>query len=88
MSFPKHKGVILYILLAGFPPFYGDTEAAMLAQSVEGDFEFVSPQFDDVSNEAKDLIVRMLTVDPLARLDVHGAQSHTFFSVSWKLLRN
>jgi len=61
-------GVIAYILLCGFPPFYDENNAKLFEAIKAGDFEFPSPYWDDVSSEAKDFITAMLTVDPKARL--------------------
>lgn len=59
-------GVILYILLSGVPPFYGDNDQEILAMIKQGDFNFDSkiltkvPEFDEVSELAKDLITKMI----------------------------
>ena len=59
-------GVILYILLCGAPPFYGDTDYQILKMIEIGDFNFdrkavwLVPEFEDVSDSAKDLIRQML----------------------------
>lgn len=60
-------GVIVYILLCGFPPFYDDNNAALFEQIKAGDFEFPSPYWDDVSDAAKDLVSKLLTTDPAKR---------------------
>jgi pregnancy upregulated non-ubiquitously expressed CaM kinase len=44
-------GVILYILLCGFPPFYDENNAALFAQIKAGAFDFPSPYWDDVSDD-------------------------------------
>ena len=53
-------GVILYILLCGVPPFYGDTDQEILQMIKEGEYNFEPPEFDDVSESAKDLIQKMI----------------------------
>lgn len=63
-------GVIMYILLCGFPPFYDENNAALFTAIKSGDFEFPSPFWDDISSEAKDCIKRMLTVDPKVMEDL------------------
>jgi calcium-dependent protein kinase len=60
-------GVIMYILLCGFPPFFGDTDADILRMVKKGQFDFPSPEWDKISKGAKDLIKKMLTLDPAAR---------------------
>merc|ERR1719291_1124996 len=57
-------GVIAYILLCGYPPFYGDQDKDILKMVKKGEFEFPSPDWDDRSPESKDLITKMLTMDP------------------------
>ncbi|TYZ68879.1 hypothetical protein PybrP1_009736 [[Pythium] brassicae (nom. inval.)] len=61
-------GVITYILLCGFPPFYDENQVEEMRKILHADFEFVEPYFDGVSSQAKDLIRKMLVVDPDKRL--------------------
>ena len=49
-------GVILYILLCGFPPFYEDNNQELFNKIKKCEFEFPSPYWDDISESAKDLI--------------------------------
>jgi len=49
-------GVILYILLSGVPPFYGDTDPEILMAVKKGDFTFDIPEFEQVQDAVKDLI--------------------------------
>lgn len=60
-------GVILYILLSGVPPFYGNTDPEILDSVRKGAFSFNIPEFKGVSDQAKDLITKML-VKPDKRL--------------------
>lgn len=60
-------GVIMYILLCGYPPFYGDRDEDILAMVKKGNFDFPSPDWDEISQPAKDLISKMLTFDPKNR---------------------
>ena len=53
-------GVILYILLCGFPPFYDDNEAINMRNIAAGNFEFPEPWWDDVSEEAVALVKRLM----------------------------
>lgn len=55
------SGVILYILLSGVPPFYGDTDPEILDAVKKGDFTFDIPEFEGISSKAKDLISNMIT---------------------------
>lgn len=70
-------GVILYIMLSGVPPF--DEEAGQLYQLIlEGRYEFDVPQFNVVSHEAKDMVRRLMTVDPKERITVMQAARHAW----------
>lgn len=50
-------GVIMYILLCGYPPFYNENDARLFDSIMEGKFEFHSPYWDNISSHAKDLIL-------------------------------
>jgi len=60
-------GVILYIMLCGFPPFHDENNEDLFNQIKSGKFDFPSPYWDQVSNEAKDLITFILEIDPAKR---------------------
>jgi len=60
-------GVISFILLCGYPPFSGDADPEILKKVKEGSFEFRSPEWDAISQGAKNLVTQMLTVDPILR---------------------
>lgn len=49
-------GVIMYILLCGYPPFYNENEAKLFETIISGHYEFHTPYWDDISEDAKDLI--------------------------------
>lgn len=53
-------GVILYILISGIPPFYGDTDMEILSRVKSGKFELDIPEFNGVSKSVKDLITKMI----------------------------
>jgi calcium/calmodulin-dependent protein kinase I len=74
-------GVIVYILLCGFPPFYGDSDEELYDKISRGKFEFLVPYWNNVSNEAKDLIQKMLTVNPNKRLSADQALQHPWFGL-------
>lgn len=69
-------GIILYILLCGFPPFYDDNNANLFEAIKTGTFEFPSPYWDDISDLAKDLISKLLIVDPKERLKADQILEH------------
>ena len=54
-------GCILYILLCGYPPFYGDDDQEILKMVQKGVFDFDGEEWEDVSNDAKDLIKKLIT---------------------------
>merc|ERR1719240_782885 len=60
-------GVIVYILLCGFPPFYADNDAQLFERIKKGQYEFLRPYWDPVSDTAKDFIRGMLKVNPKER---------------------
>ncbi|KAL0438374.1 UNVERIFIED_CONTAM: Calcium-dependent protein kinase [Sesamum latifolium] len=57
-------GVILYILLSGFPPFWAETEKGIFEEILKGHVDLQSAPWPSISAGAKDLITKMLTVDP------------------------
>ncbi|KAK3014460.1 hypothetical protein RJ639_008180 [Escallonia herrerae] len=56
-------GVVLYVMLAGFPPFYGDTAAEVFEAVLRGNLRFPARVFGSVSSAAKDLMRRMVCKD-------------------------
>eukprot|EP01121_Diplochlamys_sp_Union-15-3_P004030 TRINITY_DN139_c0_g1_i1.p1 TRINITY_DN139_c0_g1~~TRINITY_DN139_c0_g1_i1.p1 ORF type:complete len:395 (-),score=72.61 TRINITY_DN139_c0_g1_i1:61-1218(-) len=72
-------GVIMYILLCGYPPFYDEQEQKLFDSIVKGKFEFHTPFWDHVSDSAKDLIRHLLVVDPEKRLTANQALEHEWF---------
>lgn len=69
-------GVITYILLSGYPPFAGDSEATVLQAALDATFEFFSPEWDQISTAAKDFIKRLIVVDPKSRMSAQQALNH------------
>jgi len=77
-------GVILYILICGFPPFYDEDERALFRSIESGDYEFVSPYWDDTSPEVRDLVSKLLELDPSKRLSAQDALTHTWLSADFR----
>jgi calcium/calmodulin-dependent protein kinase I len=69
-------GVILYVLLCGFCPFYDECTPALFAAITSGVYTFPSPYWDQISEDAKDIVRRLLVVNPLRRLNPDEALSH------------
>ncbi|KAJ8278718.1 hypothetical protein COCON_G00057840 [Conger conger] len=70
-------GVILYILLCGFEPFFDPRgDQYMYSRILNCDYEFVSPWWDEVSVNAKDLVSKLIVQDPVKRLTVQQALQH------------
>lgn len=70
-------GVILYILLCGFEPFFDPRgDQYMYSRILNCDYEFVSPWWDEVSLNAKDLVSKLIVQDPHKRLAVQDALQH------------
>ncbi|KAL7586720.1 calcium-dependent protein kinase 29 [Lactuca sativa] len=69
-------GVILYILLSGVPPFWGETEKVIFEEILEGKLDLQSPPWPSISDGAKDLITKMLTRNPKKRISAHTALEH------------
>ncbi|XP_020502457.2 MAP kinase-activated protein kinase 2 isoform X1 [Labrus bergylta] len=77
-------GVIMYILLCGFPPFYSNTGQAIspgMKQRIRlGQYKFPNPEWADVSEEAKQLIYQLLKTDPNERMTIGQFVNHPWIS--------
>lgn len=60
-------GVVMFILLCGYPPFYAETNTKLFDKIMGGKYAFASPYWDKISESAKDLIRHLLVVDPKKR---------------------
>lgn len=74
-------GVISYILLCGYPPFYDENDANLFAQILQGEFEFDSPYWDEISDSAKDFIRHLMCVD----VEKVGYKHSIFLKQTWQL---
>eukprot|EP00040_Diaphanoeca_grandis_P019860 m.105205 g.105205 ORF g.105205 m.105205 type:complete len:517 (+) comp27629_c0_seq1:85-1635(+) len=78
-------GVILYILLAGYQPFYGDNNAELFAQIIDGNIKYPEEDFGDLTEDAKDLIQKMLRHKPEDRITVEECLQHRFLKEETEL---
>ncbi|GMI72273.1 calcium-dependent protein kinase 21 [Hibiscus trionum] len=69
-------GVILYILLSGVPPFWAETDKGIFEAILGGELDFESDPWPSISESAKDLVRKMLTMDPKKRLTAAQALEH------------
>jgi len=75
-------GVVLYTLLVGFPPFWHRKQLMMVRQIMEAKYSFNSAEWADITKAAKDLISKLLVVEPSLRLNINQSLSHEFFHTS------
>jgi len=73
-------GVIMYILLCGYPPFFGNNNQEIFASIMRGHFSFPSPDWNSISEEAKNLIRQLLNLNPSQRPTARAALDHPWFS--------
>ena len=72
-------GVILYILLCGSPPFYGKSEKEIFQRILDGSISFKHKIWSKISDEAKNLVIKLLQVDPSKRLSAAEALEDIWF---------
>ncbi|KAH9512972.1 hypothetical protein Btru_037196 [Bulinus truncatus] len=73
-------GVIAYILLCGYPPFYDENDAELFKQILKAQYEFDSPFWDEISESAKDFIRHLMCKDPKERYSCKQAIGHPWIS--------
>uniref|UniRef100_A0A672Q850 Calcium/calmodulin dependent protein kinase I n=1 Tax=Sinocyclocheilus grahami TaxID=75366 RepID=A0A672Q850_SINGR len=81
-------GVISYILLCGYPPFYDENDAKLFEQILKAEYEFDSPYWDDISDSAKDFISHLMEKEPSLRYTCEQALQHPWISGDTALDRN
>lgn len=73
-------GCFLYTVLCGFPPFYDDNHDVLTHKIITADYVFLEPWWDEVSEDAKDLISKMLVVDPEVRITLDEIYEHPWLA--------
>jgi len=71
-------GVIMYVLLCGYPPFYGETDADVLTKVRLGNFTFNAADWKNVSEDAKNLIRQLLKMNPRDRFTAEQSMNHVW----------
>ncbi|SOS77369.1 calcium-dependent protein kinase 2 [Plasmodium sp. gorilla clade G1] len=74
------SGVIMYTLLCGYPPFYGDTDNEVLKKVKKGEFCFYENDWGSISSDAKNLITKLLTYNPNERCTIEEALNHPWIT--------
>lgn len=75
-------GVLLYVFMSGYLPFQGDNRNDVFYKIQNAKYHFNHPEFKDCSEEVKDLIRKMLVIDPKKRLSAGEALKHKWFTVT------
>jgi calcium/calmodulin-dependent protein kinase I len=73
-------GVITYILLCGFPPFYDENQAVEMQKIQNAEYDYPEPYFDEISDKALDLIDKMLVIDADKRLSAKQVLNHPWLA--------
>ena len=77
-------GVILFLMLSGKPPFNGNNDQAILTAVYRGEYSIAGPEWENISDEAKDLISKMLIKDFNSRISAKEALNHSWFTNNTK----
>lgn len=72
-------GVLMYLILCGYPPFYGNSRRAVMKKILHEEVKFDAAIWGRISTEAKDLIKLMLDKDPVKRPSCEAVLNHTWF---------
>uniref|UniRef100_A0A4W5Q072 Calcium/calmodulin-dependent protein kinase 1Db n=1 Tax=Hucho hucho TaxID=62062 RepID=A0A4W5Q072_9TELE len=81
-------GVIAYILLCGYPPFYDENDSKLFEQILKADYEFDAPYWDDISDSAKEFISSLMEKDPEKRFTCDQALAHPWIAGDTALCKN
>eukprot|EP00347_Sterkiella_histriomuscorum_P001647 403371218 len=80
-------GVMLYVLLSGFPPFYNENDTLIPQEIMQCNYDFLDDEWEGISDEAKDLIKKMLTLES-RRPTAKEVLDHPWFTMNSDLLQN
>ncbi|RCK63994.1 Serine/threonine-protein kinase srk1 [Candida viswanathii] len=69
-------GCVLYTIMCGFPPFYDENIEVLTDNVTKGRFTFLQPWWDEISADAKDLISKMLNINPDQRITIEEIWQH------------
>ena len=75
-------GVIAYVLLCGYPPFYGDDNEEIFQKIESVDFNYPIEDWASISPNAKDFINKLLEANPKKRMTPYEAMNHTWLDTS------
>ncbi|KAI9257898.1 kinase-like domain-containing protein [Sporodiniella umbellata] len=75
-------GVILYTLLSGYTPFWGEDQSSLFEAIMSGNYEYDEEYWSHISESAKHLIDRLLTLDPTQRITAEEALRHPWITGS------
>ena len=78
-------GVISFILLVGYPPFWSSSDEKLLLSILQGHYTMPSPYWDNVSEEAKDFVQRLIVVKPSERMTASEALNHPWLQMDPKI---
>jgi len=81
-------GVILYTMLAGHQPFTGQNRHVLYKRIARGKYTMRGKRWVNVSEDAKDLVRRLLVLQPEKRLDWNGIKQHAWIAKRSKLIRS
>jgi len=82
------SGVIMYILLCGYPPFNGPNDKIIFQRVLEGKFAFPEEDWSGISKQAKDMIKKMLSYDPAKRISTADSLQHEWFKIKMAPVAN
>ena len=81
-------GVITYILLCGYPPFYGDSDSEIFRSVRNAIYDYPSPEWDTISSSARNFIDGLLCKDPGQRMSAREALQHSWISRRQDMKKN